>query len=139
VEARYGVLLDIARRVQAGDPVSLGMGYANVIWQGDANSAVFRALGLAASPAAVLNVTGTEILSVRTLAGYFGRRFGRPPRFDGVESETALLSDASRCRELLGLPRASLDWLLDLVADWVSAGRPTYAKPTKFEVRDGRF
>ena len=139
VEARYGVLLDIARRVQAGDPVSLGMGYANVIWQGDANSAVFRALGLAASPAAVLNVTGTEILSVRTLAGYFGRRFGRPPRFDGVESETALLSDASRCRELLGLPRASLDWLLDLVADWVSAGRPTYAKPTKFEVRDGKF
>ena len=28
---------------------------------------------------------------------------------------------------------------LDLVADWAGAGRPTYAKPTKFEVRDGRF
>jgi nucleoside-diphosphate-sugar epimerase len=139
VEARYGVLLDIARRVHAGEPVSVTMGFVNLIWQGDANSAIFRALGLAASPAEILNVTGTDTLSVRTLAEEFGRRFGHPPRFQGAESETALLSDASRCKRRLGLPRVPLDWLLDLVADWVIAGRPTYTKPTKFEVRDGRF
>jgi len=139
VEARYGVLIDIARRVYGGEPVSVGMGYANVIWQGDANSAVFRALGLAGAPAEILNVTGTEILSVRKLAEELGRRLGCQPRFEGFKSETALLSDASRCRRLLGVPRVPLEWLLDLVADWVIAGRPTYAKPTKFEVRDGRF
>jgi len=139
VEARYGVLLDIARRVQAGEPVQVGMGHVNVIWQGDANSAVFRSLALAGAPAQVLNVTGTEILSVRTVAEELGRRLGRRPRFEGKESETALLSDASRCRRLLAVPRVPLGWLLDLVADWVIAGRPTQAKPTKFEVRDGRF
>ncbi len=139
VEARYGVLLDIARRVHSGEPVSVGMGYVNVIWQGDANSAVFRSLGLGASPAAVLNVTGLEILSVRRLAEEFGRRFGRQPIIEGEESETALLSDACRCRDLLGVPRVPLEWLLDLVADWLRRGGLTYQKPTKFEVRDGKF
>ncbi|HYO80779.1 MAG TPA: NAD-dependent epimerase/dehydratase family protein, partial [Bryobacteraceae bacterium] len=38
VEMRYGVLLDIGSAVYAGQAVSLGMGAANVIWQGDANS-----------------------------------------------------------------------------------------------------
>ncbi len=139
VEVRYGVLLDIARRVYGGEPVPVGMGHVNVIWQGDANSAIFRALGLAAAPAEILNVTGTEILSVRSLAEEFGRRFGRQARIEGTESETALLSDASRCRQVLGIPRVPLGRLLDLVADWVIKARPTYAKPTKFEVRDGRF
>jgi nucleoside-diphosphate-sugar epimerase len=139
VEARYGVLLDIARRVHGGEPVPVGMGYVNVIWQGDANSAIFRALGLTRAPAEILNVTGTEPLSVRSLAEGLGRRLGRQPQWAGSESGTALLSDASRCQRLLGVPRVPLDWLLDLVADWVMAGRPTYAKPTKFEVRDGKF
>jgi nucleoside-diphosphate-sugar epimerase len=139
VEARYGVLLDIARRVHPGEPVSVGMGYVNVIWQGDANSAVFRALGLCVSPATVLNVTGLEILSVRRLAGEFANRFGRQAVIEGEEGATALLSDASRCRGLLGVPRVPLDWLLDLTADWVKRGGPIYQKPTKFEVRDGKF
>jgi nucleoside-diphosphate-sugar epimerase len=139
VEARYGVLLDIARRVHSGEPVSAGMAYVNVIWQGDANSAVFRALGLCASPAAVLNVTGSEILSVRRLAAEFARRFGRHAVIEGKDGATALLSDASRCRELLGVPRVPLNWLLDMTADWLKRGGPTYGKPTKFEVKDGKF
>jgi nucleoside-diphosphate-sugar epimerase len=139
VEARYGVLLDIASRVNAGQPVSVDMGFVNFIWQGDANSAIYRALGLAKTPAEVLNVTGLEILSTRSLAGQFGRRFDRTPLIEGEESETALLSNASRCHELLGIPRVPVDWLLDLVADWVKRGGPTYQKPTQFEVRDGRF
>jgi len=139
VEARYGVLLDIARRVHAGEPVSVGMGYVNVIWQGDANSAVFRALSLCASLSAIVNVTGLETLSVRRLAGEFARRFARQAVIEGEEGATALLSDASRCRELLGAPRVPLDWLLDLTADWLKRGGPTYQKPTKFEVKDGKF
>lgn len=139
VEARYGVLLDIARRVRSGEPVSVEMGYVNVIWQGDANSAVFRSLGLCADRVEILNVTGLEALSVRRLAGEFGRRFGRPEILEGNESPSALLSDASRCRELLGVPRVPLDWLLDLTAGWLERGGPTYQKPTKFEVKDGKF
>src|SRR5262249_54103904 len=32
VEMRYGVLVDLARRVLAGQPIDLGMGWCNVIW-----------------------------------------------------------------------------------------------------------
>src|SRR5690606_8376906 len=37
IGVRYGVLLDIAQRVQAGETVDLTTGYLNCIWQGDAN------------------------------------------------------------------------------------------------------
>jgi len=139
VEARYGVLLDIARHVSGGEPVSVGMGCVNVIWQGDANSACFRSLGLCENPPEVINVTGLETLSVRHLAGEFALRFGRLALIEDQESPTALLSNASRCYQLLGIPKIPPDWLLDLVTQWVMRGGVIYLKPTKFEVRDGKF
>ena len=38
VEMRYGVLVDLARKVWAGEPVDLAMGHLNAIWQADANA-----------------------------------------------------------------------------------------------------
>ena len=139
VEARYGVLLDIATRVFRGEPVSIEMGFVNIIWQGDANSYTLRALEQCKSPAEVLNVTGPDVISVRALAQQFGERFGRPPRFSGAEAETALLSDASKCHALFGPPRVALDDVVELVAGWIERGAPTHEKPTKFGVRDGQF
>src|SRR5260221_7145290 len=49
-DVRYGVLVDIARRVWAGEPIDLGMGYFNTIWQGYANAMVLRAFDHPASP-----------------------------------------------------------------------------------------
>lgn len=139
VEARYGVLLDVAQQVASRQPVRLDTGYVNTIWQGDANSVCFRALDLCASPADVLNVTGPHILSVRQLAERFADRFGVHARFAGREQPTAFLSDASRCHTRFGKPRAPTDEVLDLVAAWVERGGTTLGKPTKFQVRDGRF
>ncbi|MWG33822.1 NAD-dependent epimerase/dehydratase family protein [Halomarina oriensis] len=139
VEARYGVLTDIAKWVRDGDPVPLDMGYVNVVWQGDANSVCFRSLEFADSPAKPLNVTGPEILSVRDIAERFADRFDTDVRFDGEEHETALLSDASRCHERYGEPKVSVDEVVDLVASWVEADRPMMDKPTKFHVRSGEF
>ena len=51
----------------------------------------------------------------------------------------ALLSDSSRCQQLFGLPTVTLDTMLSLVVDWVRRGERTLNKPTKYQVRDGRF
>ena len=139
IDLRYGVLVDIAAKVKNGDPVAVDMGYVNVIWQGDANRIALEALARAAIPPLVINVTGTERLSVRTLADRFAKRFGVEPKFTGVEKTDALLSNTARMRSLFQPPETSVETMIDLVADWVEAGGPLLGKPTKFEARDGKF
>ena len=139
VEPRYGVLLDIGMKVYRREPVGLEMGHVNVIWQGDANSVAFRALGLCRSPAEILNVTGRETLSVRWIADRFAQHFGCQVRFQGRESPTALLNNAQRCHERFKVPRVSVEESIDLVAHWIESGGSVLDKPTRFEVRDGMF
>lgn len=139
VDLRYGTLVDIARKVITGDAVDLTMGFFNAIWQGDANSYALRSLELCSSPPEILNVTGAERISVRDTAEWFGSTFGRPPVFVNTEGPVALLSDASRCRALLGDPDVPLPLLRQWVARWVAHGGTSLNKPTHFEVTDGRY
>lgn len=139
VDLRYGVLVDICEKVLHGQPIDLTTGYANVIWQGDANSYCLRSFALCDVPARLLNVTGLKTLSVREVAEKFAHRFGKKPKFIGTESATALLSDASRCAQLLGPSTITEDQLIEMTANWLSAGGVTLGKPTKFERRDGTF
>jgi nucleoside-diphosphate-sugar epimerase len=138
-EMRYGVLLDIAKRVYAGHVVPLSMGYLNAIWQGDASAVSLQALGFASSPPFVINIAGPELLSVRSVAEQFGALFQKPVRFEGVESDDALLSDAGKAFELFGHPRVNAAQLMTWIADWITRGEATSAKPTHFEERAGRF
>jgi nucleoside-diphosphate-sugar epimerase len=139
IDLRYGVMVDIARRVLNGEPVPLSVPRFNVIWQGDANSYAMRSLALCTTPATPLNVTGLGVRSVRVEAEWFGQRLGRKVSFAGEEGEAALLSDASRCHSLLGPPDVSFETLREWVAQWVEIGGATLGKPTRFEVKDGRF
>jgi NAD-dependent epimerase/dehydratase family protein len=139
VDLRYGTLVDIARKVHAEEPIDLGVGYFNAIWQGDANSYALRSLEHCASPPAVLNVTGPDRISTRECAEWFGRFFGKAPRFVSEEGTLALLSDSTLCRTLLGEPQVPLPVLRQWVAHWVRDGGSTLNKPTHFEVTDGRF
>jgi len=139
VDLRYGVLVDIARRVYAGEPVDLAVPAFNAIWQRDANSYALRSLELCASPPVTLNITGAETLHVREVATWFAKRFGREVRFRGAEGDTALLSNASRAFKLLGAPEVGAQLLMELVAGWIKAGGASLDKPTHFEVADGRF
>jgi len=139
VELRYGVLLDVGQKVFTGTPVSLDTGFVNVIWQGDANAAIYRALEYVSCPPRILNVTGGDILSVRSLAESFAVHFGRQVVFTGEEKSTALLSDTGVCHELMGAPHVTVDEMVGRVAHWIKTGGRTLDKPTKFEVRDGRF
>lgn len=139
VEFRYGLLLDIAQKVLEGRPVDVEMGHVNVIWQRDAVDHSIRALDIAASPAVPVNVTGREILSVRTLAQRFGELLGRPAIVTGTEAETAWLNDARWSHERFGAPRTTLDEMMNWTAAWLQGSGQTWGKPTGFERRDGRF
>jgi len=139
IDLRYGVLVDVALKVYRGEPVSVEMGYVNVIWQGDANRIALECLRLASSPPFVVNVTGVDILSVRALAEWFAERFGKRVRFTGNERADALLSNTSRMRETFAAPEVSLDQMREWVAQWIDEGGPLLGKATRFEARDGRF
>ena len=139
IDLRYGVLLDIGRKVFERQPINVTMGHVNVIWQGDANSACLRSFTLCQSPARVLNLTGGETLSVRFIATRFGERFAIQPVFEGEEAPTALLSNASKIHSLLGPPDIGVMDMIDMTADWIQTARPTWSKPTHFESRSGRF
>ena len=139
VELRYGVLVDIARQVRDQRPIPLGMGYANVIWQADANAMTLASLARASSPPFVLNVTGPELLRCRDVATRFGELFDVPVTFEGEEAPTALLNDASQAFQLFGPPRFSADQIMVWIAEWIQRGGVLWEKPTHFESREGRF
>jgi nucleoside-diphosphate-sugar epimerase len=138
-ELRYGVLVDLARAVHAGEPVDLTMGYLNAIWQGDANAMALRAFDHVAVPPFVVNVTGPEQLRVREVCEELGRLLGRTPRFTGAEAPDALLGNSSIARGLFGPPRISSRTLVEWIAAWVMQGGKSLDKPTHFAVRDGKF
>ncbi|HEY7314189.1 MAG TPA: NAD-dependent epimerase/dehydratase family protein [Gemmataceae bacterium] len=138
-ELRYGVLVDVARRVFAEEPIDLAMGHLNAIWQGDANAAALQAFTLTASPPHVLNIAGPELLSVRRLAEQFGRLLGKNLVYHGSESAEAFLSNAQAAHRVFGYPRVSAAQLVEWIAAWVRAGGENLGKPTHFEVRDGGY
>ncbi len=139
VDLRYGVLVDIARKVYESQPVNLSVACFNVIWQGDANSYALRSIELCDAPPRLLNVTGPETVSTRRAAEFFAQRFGREAIFQDAESDVALLNNASLCHKLLGYPETPLGELMERVARWVEIGGASLGKPTKFEVVDGRY
>jgi nucleoside-diphosphate-sugar epimerase len=139
VELRYGVLVDLARRVHRREAIDLSMGYMNVIWQADANAMSLASFEHASSPPFVLNVTGLEKLRVRDVCEGFARRFDIDVKFTGAEAPDALLSDARIAHERYGPARVSVHQMMDWIADWIGRGGASLGKPTHFEVRDGKF
>jgi len=138
-DLRYGVVVDLAKQVAAGDTIDVTQGYFNCIWQGDANDLILRSLSLVESPPKPLNVTSLETLSVREVCQEFGRLLDRRVEFTGYEAPTALLSNASECSRLLGRPATPVDVLLRWTAHWIVNGGRLLDRPTHFEVRDGGF
>ncbi len=139
IDMRYGVLHDIATKVASGTPIDVSLGHVNFIWQGDAASQALRSLAHCTTPTSPINVSGHEILAVRDLAAKFGARFGREPVIVGKEEPTAWLTDTSQAIKLFGLPVVDTEQLIAWTADWVARAMPSLGKPTKYEVRDGRY
>lgn len=138
-ELRYGVLADMARRVNSGDPIDLSMGCVNAIWQGDANAATLLSFAQASSPAFTFNLAGPETMSVRRICETFGQAFGKAANFVGAESTDALISNGGRGHELFGYPQTPIARVMRWIADWTQRGGRSLGKPTHFETRDGKY
>jgi hypothetical protein len=133
------VLYDIASKVWQGEPIDVSLGHVNFIWQGDASAQALRCLAHCKTPTSPINVSGPDILAVRDLAAQFGALFGREPVIVGKEEPTAWLTNTSQAIELFGLPIVDTAQLIAWTADWVARAMPNLGKPTKYEVRDGRY
>lgn len=138
-DLRYGVLHDIGRAIWEDKPVNNTVGYFNVIWQGDANAAALRCLELAASPCAILNVTGPETATTEKTAKIMGEIMNKEVKFAGTSGELNYLNDSSKMCELFGYPRMSLSEMIRLQAQWIANGGISIGKPTHFEVNNGKF
>ena len=138
-ELRYGVLVDIARKITKREPIELANGFFNCIWHGDANEMIVRSLALATAPSKAWNLTAPAILSLRGVAENLGALLGVTPDFSGKEDQTALLGDSKKLCGVLGDPSTPLSAMLRWTAHWVKSGGRSLDKPTHFEVRDGRY
>jgi hypothetical protein len=139
IDMRYGVLHDIAHKVLSGAPIDVSIGHVNFIWQGDASAQALRCLAHCNTPTSPINISGHEILAVRDLAARFGKLLGREPVITGKEGPTAWLTNTSQAVKVFGLPVVGTAQLIVWTADWVARSMPSLGKPTKYEVRDGRY
>ena len=76
---------------------------------------------------------------MRQVAEQFGRLFGKAVQLTGSEAADALLSNGRLGYELLGRPRMGAEAMVRWIADWQLRGGLTLGKPTKFQVRNGKF
>lgn len=139
LDLRYGVIHDIAQQIAGGQPVDQTVPLFNGIWQGDANRMILQSLELCAAPAAILNLTGPETLSVARTARDLGVALGKEVRFGGTPAPRMWLNDASRCLDRFGYPSVAPATILRWTADWIRAGGRTLGKPTHFQTTDGKF
>jgi nucleoside-diphosphate-sugar epimerase len=140
VDLRYGVLLDIGRKVFNSQPVDLSVSHFNVIWQADACSQALRCLTHSSIPANKINLTGPETACVRQVALEFARLFNCSVTFSGSEQESRMyLSNAGKAAALFGYPSVPLRRMIQWQAEWIKRGGRTLDKPTHFDVTNGKF
>jgi nucleoside-diphosphate-sugar epimerase len=108
-----------------------------VIWLDDLMDKMIESAKVATVPARVLNLTGTENVSVRAIAERLGELMGIEPKFRGEPQPTSLLGKADEMARLLGPPETSLDEGLRRVAESVMAREFPLDHPTEWEKRTG--
>ena len=139
IALEYGVISDIAKKVNEEIPIELGNACFNCIWQGDANEYAIRSLLYAESPSRILNVTGPEIIGVKSTALKLGQLLGKKVTFVGEPGDNAYLENSSEAMSLFGYPQVSVDTMIKYQAQWIKDGGRNIGKPTHFEEKKGSY
>jgi hypothetical protein len=134
----YGILIDLARMVRDGEPVSLRMPAVNLISQRDAIDVSLRALGHCQHPPFLLNCSG-PVVRVRRIVEQLAGVMGKEPRFADEEAEEALIADDSRAVRMFGPYRDEPDEMIEAAARWVLRGGDYWGNPTFFAKADHRY
>jgi len=127
----YGVLVDLARMVMNGEPISLAMPAVNLISQRDSIDVALRCLEHCKNPPFVLVVAG-PILRVRDIVERLGELLGKKPNIVGEEPDKASLGNDALSVELFGPYRDGPDEMIEAAANWVASGGENWGKPTMF-------
>ena len=127
----YGVLIDLAKMVWIGDPISLAMPAVNLISQRDANEVAIRSFEKCANDPWIINVSG-PVWQVRDILGRLEILMNKKARIKDDESDTALLADDSRCIDAFGNHRDDVEDMIKGAANWVIHGGIYWNKPTQF-------
>ncbi|MCH2154834.1 MAG: NAD-dependent epimerase/dehydratase family protein [Opitutales bacterium] len=139
IDCRYGVLMDVALKVRAKEPIDIRTGVANVIWQGDSTSHILRCLCHGTTPATAINIGAPHTSHIREVDHKFGEIFGCDPVFQREEQSDAWHNDNSEVHHLFGDPVVDLDTMIRWNADWLQRDMPLHHKPTHYDERDGSF
>lgn len=138
-DLRYGVLSDIGRKIWNGETVISGVEYFNIIWQGDANNYALLSLDHCSSPANHLNITGTEILSVKGVAEEMAQIMGRKMELCVRSFDSSYLNNSNKAFEYFGMPSMKAKELIRMQAEWIMQGGNELSKPTHFEINNGKY
>jgi len=132
----FGVPTDIARQVRDGEAIDTTTSYVNCIWLDDILDLMIASAQLCAVPCEILNMTGTQKVSVVEIARQLGEYMGKEPVFKGDPGATNLLGKADKMASLLWEPPTSLEEGLRALATSVMAGEHPLDHPTEWEKRD---
>ena len=127
----YGVLIDLAKMVLQGEPISLAMPAVNLVSQRDANEVAIKSFEKCDNNPWIVNVAG-PVLQVRDIVGQLEKNMNKQAVLLNDENEEALLADDSRCIENFGSYRDKVDEMIKAAANWVSNGGAYWNKPTQF-------
>ena len=134
----YGVLVDLARMIWKGEPISLAIPAVNILSQRDAIDISLRALEKCANPPLALNVAG-PIIMARDIVEKMAKLMKKKPVFAGEAGDKAFVANDAVCVKMFGPYRDKPDELIEAAARWVMRGGEYWDKPTMFGRADHKY